>query len=134
WKHNLFSCFGDAGPVSLVACFCPCILFGKNRQHLDYLQDRGAADPEKGGSGLNEDCLWHRGFTMCGNWGWVLQLPTRELIRDRRRISGNVVGDWLIAYFCIPCELTQESRELELDEQETQAETGIEPFPTQNGV
>ncbi|KAF9220853.1 PLAC8-domain-containing protein, partial [Gyrodon lividus] len=116
WAHGLFSCFGDCG-TCIFSCFCPCMAFGKNRQRLDYLQDHGAADPEKGGYGLNEDCLWHCGFSCCGYWAWILQFPTRGNIRERRRIRGTVVRDCLTAYFCTPCELTQESRELEVEEQ-----------------
>jgi Cys-rich protein (TIGR01571 family) len=44
------------------------------------------------------------------------QIGSRGNIRDRYRIEGGGCGDCMSAWCCTPCELTQESRELELEE------------------
>ncbi|KIJ12273.1 hypothetical protein PAXINDRAFT_83215 [Paxillus involutus ATCC 200175] len=133
WTHGLFSCFGDCG-TCILACCCPSMSFAKNTHRLDYLQDHGVADPEKGGSGVNQECLFHCCLTCCGGWGWILQFPVRKTIRERRRIEGGVVLDCLTAYFCTPCELTQESRELDAEEQEAPSQMEVTPFPPRSGT
>ena len=40
----------------------------------------------------------------------------RRTIKERYNIKGGAVQDCCIAYWCTPCELTQESREIELEE------------------
>ncbi|KAG1725625.1 uncharacterized protein EDB91DRAFT_1062087, partial [Suillus paluster] len=98
------------------SCWCPCIMYGKNRQRLDHLQDNDTADPEHGGSGCGPDCVMHLLLNFCGGFGWVLQVGQRGTLRTRYHIDGNLVNDCLTAYFCTPCELTQESRELQEEE------------------
>lgn len=44
------------------------------------------------------------------------QIGQRSNIRDRYRIAGNGCGDCMTAWFCSPCTLTQESREVALEE------------------
>ncbi|KAH7921872.1 PLAC8-domain-containing protein [Leucogyrophana mollusca] len=115
WRYGLFSCFGEVGTCCF-SCFCPCMSFAKNKKRLDHLQDKGSSDPEHGGSGCNSDCCFHFGLTLCCGLGWVLQLGTRGALRARRHIEGNPCNDCLAAFFCTPCELTQESRELGCEE------------------
>lgn len=43
-------------------------------------------------------------------------MTTRANTRARYRIKGNGGGDCLAVFCCTPCELTQESREIELEE------------------
>jgi Cys-rich protein (TIGR01571 family) len=49
------------------------------------------------------------------NRDW-LQMGNRSGIRARYQIDGSGCGDCLTACCCTPCELTQGSRELELEE------------------
>lgn len=43
-------------------------------------------------------------------------MGVRGNLRNRYRIEGGGCGDCCTAWCCAPCELTQESRELELEE------------------
>ncbi|KAJ8508710.1 hypothetical protein ONZ45_g9035 [Pleurotus djamor] len=115
WSHGLCDCCSDAGTCILAWC-CPCIVYAQNKQRYQHLSTKGYPDPEHGGSGCNGDCFVHGCITACFGAGWVLQIGTRGNIRDRYRIKGGGCGDCLTACFCTPCELTQESRELELEE------------------
>jgi Cys-rich protein (TIGR01571 family) len=45
-----------------------------------------------------------------------VQIGTRADIRNRYDIRGGGVGDCLTAWCCRPCSLTQERREIELEE------------------
>jgi len=44
------------------------------------------------------------------------QLRTREEVRERYGIRGAAFGDCLSSWCCRPCALTQERREIELEE------------------
>jgi Cys-rich protein (TIGR01571 family) len=44
------------------------------------------------------------------------QVHSREETRERYGIRGDAYGDCLTACFCRPCSLTQERREIELEE------------------
>ncbi|KAH7929812.1 PLAC8-domain-containing protein [Leucogyrophana mollusca] len=114
WRYGLSSCFGDAG-TCFFSSFCPCMSYANNKKRLDYLQDQGSGDPEHG-CVCNSDCCFHFGLTVCCGLGWVLQLSTRGALRAHRHIEGNQCNDCLAAFFCTPCELTQESRELGYEE------------------
>jgi len=57
---------------------------------------------------MNEKVL----MNMC-----VIQLGTREEIRGRYGIRGSGVSDCLVSWCCHSCALTQERREIELEEQ-----------------
>ncbi|KAL0958499.1 hypothetical protein HGRIS_000642 [Hohenbuehelia grisea] len=115
WSHGLCDCCSDAGTCILAWC-CPCIVYAQNKQRYEYLTSRGIPDPERGGSGCTGDCWVHGLITGCFGLGWVMQIGTRGSIRSRYRIKGSGCGDCCAAWCCTPCELTQESRELELEE------------------
>jgi Cys-rich protein (TIGR01571 family) len=44
------------------------------------------------------------------------QIPTREEIRERYDVRGNGFTDCLAAFCCYGCSLTQERREIDLEE------------------
>ncbi|KAF8198524.1 hypothetical protein BJ912DRAFT_951707 [Pholiota molesta] len=46
-----------------------------------------------------------------------MQVPNRASVRRRYNIDGDWLGDCAAALFCSPCELSQESREIDLEEQ-----------------
>ncbi|KAG1871561.1 PLAC8 family-domain-containing protein [Suillus subluteus] len=104
-------CFTDC-----MSCWCPCMVYGKNRKRLDHLQENDTPDPEFGGSGCDADCCMHLALDVLCGFGWVLQLGQRATLRARYNIDGSAVNDCLTAFFCTPCELTQESRELAEEE------------------
>ena len=122
------------------ACWCPCIVYAKLQSRLSFLERNNYPHPD-GGSGCNSDCFVHCCLTSLCGVGWALQVccralfpasPTltsrlfflifskqigqRSTIRDRYRISGNGCGDCMSAWCCTPCTLTQESREVALEE------------------
>lgn len=115
WSNGLCDCCSDAGTCILAWC-CPCIVYAQNKQRYEHLALKGIPDPERGGSGCNGDCFVHGCITACFGVGWVLQIGSRGNIRNRYSIKGGGCGDCLTSCFCTPCGLTQESRELELEE------------------
>ncbi len=62
--------------IGLIATFFPCIVYAQNKQRYEHLA-RGQPDPERGGSGLNGDCLLHGCITCCFGIGCVLQVRLR---------------------------------------------------------
>jgi Cys-rich protein (TIGR01571 family) len=44
------------------------------------------------------------------------QMRSRDIARERYGIRADAYGNCLTAYFCRPCSLTQERREIELEE------------------
>ncbi|KDQ22150.1 hypothetical protein PLEOSDRAFT_1086889 [Pleurotus ostreatus PC15] len=114
WSHGLCDCCSDVG-TCLIATFFPCIVYAQNRRRYESL-NRGQPDPERGGSGFNGDCLMHGCITCCFGIGCVLQIPLRGHLRSRYHIKGGGCGDCMVSWCCTPCGLTQEARELELEE------------------
>ncbi|KAH8116155.1 PLAC8-domain-containing protein [Phellopilus nigrolimitatus] len=113
WSFGFCDCFGDFGTCCL-GCLCPCIVYSQVKTRLSHLERTGQHHPE-GGDSFASDCFVH-GLLDCCGMGWVLQIGSRSSIRDRYRIGGNGCADCLAAWCCTPCELTQESREIELEE------------------
>jgi hypothetical protein len=57
------------------------------------------------------------GLAQCFGCGGIIGMGGRQLTRARYSIQGDGATDCLLACCCAPCSLTQESRELELEEQ-----------------
>lgn len=114
WSHGLCNCGGECGTWFMACCF-PCVTYGQNKERLMYLRNHGQPHPEDGGC-FNEHCLFHAGLTMCGGWGWILQITNRTDTRARYSIRGSGCGDCCASWCCAPCALTQESQELSLEE------------------
>lgn len=49
------------------------------------------------------------------------QVQPRAEIRERYAIRGNIIYDWLASLCCTSCALTQERREVEVEEASFQA-------------
>jgi len=118
------------------AFWCPCVTYGSNRTRRLALERNGAPHPE-GGTSTGGDCLLF-GLVQCvSGFGWVLevssqrqcstvhsthastqlyQVSERGNTRQRYKISGNQCGDCMATFWCLPCVLTQESREIEGEE------------------
>ncbi|KAF8630816.1 hypothetical protein AX15_002715 [Amanita polypyramis BW_CC] len=116
WSFGLCDCFDDCG-TCMLGCCCPCMLYAQVKQRLDYLNTYARPDPTHGGSGVDINCLaW--GLLHCTTGcGFILQTINRGHMRNRYMIDGNGCSDFGSALCCTPCELTQEHRELELEEQ-----------------
>jgi len=70
----------SAGPIlmtwtliGIVACFCPCIVYGKVKHRYEHLNSKGYPDPEDGGGCCSSDCMIHGFLSWCG-FGWILQV------------------------------------------------------------
>ncbi|KAF8885344.1 PLAC8-domain-containing protein [Infundibulicybe gibba] len=114
WSNGLCSCCDEAGTCALALC-CSCVLYGRNKQRLNHLNQSGAPHPNGGGL-FSSDCCIHAAAVSCG-LGWITQCFTRSSVRSRYHIKGGVLSDCCTALFCAPCDLVQEAREIELEEQ-----------------
>lgn len=113
WSYDLTDCVGDCGTCCF-ALFCPCIVFSKNKTRLEHLKETGERHPDRG-TGFTRDCFYH--FLLCAVCcNCLIQSGVRSKIRSRYRIS-DVGSDCCTGLCCTSCELTQESRELELEEE-----------------
>lgn len=63
-----------------IACWCPCLVYGQNRQRLDHLEENDAPDPHHGGSGVGVDCIMHVALNTCCAFGWVLQVSLDHVV------------------------------------------------------
>jgi len=115
WSYDVFDCFSDVGTFCL-GWWCPCIVFSQNKSRLEHLNRNGTPHPQ-GGEAMGGDCLTYGGLAVCCGLGWILQIGTRSATRNRYQIHGDGVSDILCSWCCIPCALTQESREIGLEEQ-----------------
>ncbi|KAH9478046.1 Cell number regulator 11 [Psilocybe cubensis] len=113
--HNLGTC--------CKALWCPCIVYGRNKARIEYLYAEQTAHPTKGGPACSGDCAIHACLTTFCLFGWAIQIPNRASVRRRYNIEGDWLGDCAAALFCSPCELSQESREIDLEEQSFFEET-----------
>ncbi|KAF8467961.1 PLAC8-domain-containing protein [Russula ochroleuca] len=114
WSYGL--CDGSARcGLCLWSCFCPCVVYTKNRQRMHSLQNQGNR-LASGGEYCDCNCCLYLGIDVCSSLSWVLQVPLRAEIRGRYRIRGDACRDCLVSCFCRPCALTQERREIELEE------------------
>jgi Cys-rich protein (TIGR01571 family) len=124
-------------PEGCLAAWCPCIVYSRNRQHLRSLQYQGTplpADRERN----DDQCCIYGGLEITG-YSWVMQVRSediddmrlrlirvsdqiryREEIRERYGIRGSSLNDCCISAWCRPCALTQERREIELEERNFQ--------------
>ncbi|KAK2464731.1 hypothetical protein APHAL10511_003307 [Amanita phalloides] len=116
WSFGLCSCFDDCGTCVLGMC-CPCMLYAQLKNRVDYLNAYGTPDPSRGGSGVDLNCLVWVGLHAVTGCGCVLQAINRGNIRNRYMIEGDGFTDFCVAGWCPACELTQEHRELDQEEQ-----------------
>ncbi|KAF8638769.1 hypothetical protein AX17_001965 [Amanita inopinata Kibby_2008] len=114
WSFGLFDCFDDAATCCM-AMWCPCIIHAQNRRRLDHLNNQGIPDPDRNEICTSDGWTYFCVQALC-DVGWVMQIGTRAAIRQRYNIRGGGGDDCFAALCCGPCELTQDSRELELEE------------------
>ncbi|KAF8149879.1 PLAC8 family-domain-containing protein [Crassisporium funariophilum] len=114
WSHDLCGCCGSLGTCKLhcFAYFCPGMVFSKVKKRLDHLNEKGYAEPNNGGDGCSSECLMFH----CGK-AIIQQIALRGAVRARYNIEGGGCGDCFTVTCCGACALTQNSREIELEEQ-----------------
>jgi len=105
WSFGLCDCLNERRTCLFSSC-CPCCVFGENISRLTYLQ-----------SGHQSAKYWSCNLRCCLCLACnPCSMDGRTKIRDRYHIDGNRFTDCLSHTFCIPCALTQESREIALEE------------------
>ncbi|KAJ6454350.1 PLAC8-domain-containing protein [Mycena sanguinolenta] len=114
WSYGLCGCFEACG-TCCYACWCPCIVHGKNKQRLEHLNDNGSPAPD-GGSACSGPCWAFCCLHMFTGAGCILECMNRGEVRGRYGIEGGAFGDFMAAWCCLTCDLTQASREIELEE------------------
>jgi len=114
WTNGLCSCFGDCG-TCCVACWCPCITYNSNKSRRQALEQSGAPHHD-GGENCGSDCFLFGLIHCFTSFGWVLEVGARSDTRRRYNIEGGGCGDCMASCCCLPCVLTQESREIEGEE------------------
>jgi len=113
WSSGLFTCLEDS-ITFLFACCLPCTIYSKNKTRYESLQNWGVPHPQ-GGELVGRGTIMY-GVIGCCCCGGILGMPNRRNIRGRYSIRGGTTSDFLLSCCCAPCALTQESRELELEE------------------
>jgi len=113
WSFGLFTCFSRCG-LCCLSTWCPCIVYNKNKQRVHSLQVQGTPLPG-GGETFDGYCIIYGWLAVLG-YGWIMQIRPREEIRQRYGIRGGPFTDCLASQCCNPCALTQERREIELEE------------------
>ncbi|KAJ7863121.1 PLAC8-domain-containing protein [Mycena olivaceomarginata] len=108
WSHGVFDCLAD--PLTcVVSWFLPCVSYGRNRA-----EGAVSKDPMEGVIS-NESIIY--GVAHCFGAGGLIGMGGRAQTRGRYSIQGDGATDCLLSCCCAPCSLTQESREIELEEQ-----------------
>ncbi|KAF9511974.1 hypothetical protein BS47DRAFT_1298352 [Hydnum rufescens UP504] len=114
WSFGFFDCFSTCG-VCLFGWCCPCFSYGQTQSRYHHLLHQGRPHPT-GGELFNSECLTYGALMYCG-CPCFIAMGGRKNIRERYNIQGSEGLDCLIHTCCIPCALTQESREITLEEQ-----------------
>ncbi|KAF8467959.1 PLAC8 family-domain-containing protein [Russula ochroleuca] len=94
--------------------WCPCVVYSKNRQRLHSLQNQGTPLPG-GGERYDKQCCIYGALVFTG-FCWAMQIRTRAEVRERYGIRGDSSEDCIISLCYRPLALTQERREIELEE------------------
>ncbi|KAF7351556.1 hypothetical protein MSAN_01588100 [Mycena sanguinolenta] len=103
WSYDLFDCLAD--PLTcVVSWFLPCVSYGRNRARYNSLENGTVSKDPMEGIISNETIMYGVAHG-------------RAQTRGRYSIQGDPASDFFLACCCAPCSLTQESREIALEEQ-----------------
>ncbi|KAH8818610.1 PLAC8 family-domain-containing protein [Flagelloscypha sp. PMI_526] len=116
WSHGLFDCFGDCSTCMMAWC-CPCVVYAQTKRRLSYLQKHDKPDPEAVGGCCSGACWGYAALSTLLGLSCILQMNTRSTMRERYSVRGDGCGDCLTAFCCTSCGLTQEHREVLLEEE-----------------
>ncbi|KAJ7048995.1 PLAC8-domain-containing protein [Mycena amicta] len=115
WSNGPFSCLGD--PLTFaIAWFAPCFVYGRNRARTHTLETKGEVNLRPLDGLVSGDSALYCVAAVFGCSACV-GMNGRGRTRRRYAIHGNGCGDCCISCCCSSCALTQESREIELEEQ-----------------
>lgn len=118
WTYGLMDCFGRFG-LCCWAVWCPCVVYSKTKQRVHSLQYEGRPLPG-GGTTYNDHCFIYSALVFVGH-PWLVHVQRRVEMRERYAIRGHAIKDFLASVCCNPCALTQERREVEMEEASFQA-------------
>ncbi|CAI9296914.1 unnamed protein product [Lactuca saligna] len=100
WSSSLCACCSDV-PNCCLTCLCPCITFGQIAEIID-----------QGNTSCGEHGALYaliQAFTGCG---CLYSCTNRTKMRSQFGLRENPCPDCLVHFFCEPCALCQEYREL----------------------
>lgn len=105
WSTELWECFHDM--PSCVENTLPIWWFQSSRQYNILSNDKEGIEPMSCLVSFGADVL------IGGNLGsFILAWHLRRRIRGRYNIQGSDVADCLVSYFCLPCVVCQNYREM----------------------
>jgi len=114
WSYGPFDCLAD--PLTcVVSWFLPCVSYGRNRARYQALENGAVSKDPMEGVISNDSIIY--GVAHCFGCGGFIGMGGRGLTRSRYSLRGDQATDFALACCCAPCSLTQESREIELEEQ-----------------
>ncbi|KAF8331619.1 PLAC8 family-domain-containing protein, partial [Cantharellus anzutake] len=114
WSFGPCDCTEVCG-TWVLSYFCPCLSYGRNMSRLKHMQTHGRPHPA-GGEMFNEDCLLYE-LLGYAHLDCLAGMNGRASIRRRYSIQGGEWEDCMCHTLCRSCSLTQESRELGLEEE-----------------
>ncbi|CAA7028667.1 unnamed protein product [Microthlaspi erraticum] len=100
WTTGLYDCFSEDISTCCLTCFCPCVAFGRIAEILDKGETR------QGLAGLLVVAMSSIGC------GWYYASQYRAKLRNQYSLPQEPCPDDPIHFFCCPCALSQEHREL----------------------
>ena len=108
WSTGLCGCFSDCD-TCCISFLIPCWQFGINSQELGLgtFCDSTSVVPN---TLLYCMCIPFLGMAH------TLATVQRSEVRDKYGISGSLLGDFCASLFCLPCTLSQVSREIRAHE------------------
>ncbi|EIN07649.1 PLAC8-domain-containing protein [Punctularia strigosozonata HHB-11173 SS5] len=115
WSHDLLDSVSQP-KTFFSSLFCPCVVHTTNKQRLRNLEEKGYPLPDEWRECCTVECTGFGLFSLiccC----FTLQMDGRKDVRERYEITGSTSSDCATSAFCLPCALTQEARELELEEE-----------------
>ncbi|KAJ7103681.1 PLAC8-domain-containing protein [Mycena crocata] len=117
WSNNVFDCLAD--PLTfVVSWFVPCLVYGRNRARYQALETYVSPKPHQTlplqilTPSQGRYCI-----ASCFGCNACVGMTGRGKTRARYGIAGSGCSDCMLSCCCIPCTLTQESREIEQEEQ-----------------
>ncbi|KAF2816883.1 uncharacterized protein BDZ99DRAFT_504829 [Mytilinidion resinicola] len=110
WEHSGASCFTPFTTCLLSNC-CPCITYGRTYHRLTKGKEL------EGYSCCNLPCV---GFCLLTGFGlsWIMSMLQRGEVRAGYQLKGNACTDCLCSCCCMPCDLTQQDKEVQFRERE----------------
>jgi Cys-rich protein (TIGR01571 family) len=101
WSSGLLGCFEDCASCCC-ACWCPCVVVGR----LVEIVDQGIT------SCLSAGCLFYW-LQSCTGCGFLYTCGYRARLRAKYGLGPEPCGDCCTDYWCLPCSLAQQYRELQ---------------------